>query len=65
MLYIHLARSVIVSVADQFHLNTNPDPRIRFVEKRIRIRTKIEKYTNFFQHFFPSDYPKSDHYVIL
>ena len=40
------------SVADPFHFDTDPDPKIRFVEKRVRIliviRPKIEKNVTFF-----------------
>ena len=32
---------LIISVADPVHFDTAPDPRIRFTEKRIRIRPKI------------------------
>ena len=51
---------VKISVADPFQFDTDSDPRIRFVEKRIRIlnRTKIEKIP----HFSSSDYPKKDEY---
>ena len=37
----------------------DPNSRIRLVKKRIWIRPKIEKNTNFFQPFFSSDYPKN------
>ena len=40
------SKSILLSsVADLFHFDTDPDPdrRIRFVEKRIRIRPRIEK----------------------
>ena len=30
-----------ISVVDPFHFDTDPDPQVRFVEKRIRIRPKI------------------------
>ena len=34
---------ISTSVEDPFHFDTDPDPRIRFVEKRIHISPKIEK----------------------
>ena len=40
------------SVSDPFHFDADADPRIRFVEKRIRIRPKIEKIPAFFITFF-------------
>ena len=61
-LYIYLSRrgvfklygerlllKVIVScsVTDPFHFDTAPDPRIRFVEKRIQVRPKIVKIPTF------------------
>ena len=38
------------SVADPFHFDTapDPDPRIHFLEKRIRIRPKTDKDPNSF-----------------
>ena len=43
---------LLKSVADPFHFDTDPDPKIRFVEKRVRIliviRPKIEKNVTFF-----------------
>ena len=54
------SKSILLSsVADLFHFDTDPDPdrRIRFVEKRIRIRPRIEKI-QFFYNFFSFDYPK-------
>ena len=40
------------SVSGPFHFATAPESRIRFVEKRIRIRPKIEKKYNFNLKFF-------------
>ena len=37
---------VTTSVADPFHFDTAPNPRIRYVETRIRVRPKI--FLNFF-----------------
>ena len=56
--------SVKTSVVDPFHFNTDPDPRIRLVEKRIllRIRPKIEKITTFY-NLFSSENPKN--YLLL
>ena len=45
------------SVMDPFNFDTDPDPQIRFVEKRIRISPKIEKYV---KTFLSADYPKND-----
>ena len=45
-------RNVWTSVADPFHFDTNPDPRIRFLETRIRIRPKIGKILTFSYLFF-------------
>ena len=49
-------------VADPFHLDTasDPDPRIRSVEIRIRIIPKIQKIPTFFITLLSSDYPKND-----
>ena len=44
--------SVWSSVAYLVHFDTAPDPRIRFAEKRIRIRPKTEKNINIFIIFF-------------
>ena len=41
------------SVADPFHFDTASDPRIRFVETRIRLRPKIEEILPFFTFFLP------------
>ena len=51
---------VSCSVAYPFHFDTapDPDPRIRFVETRIRIRPKIEKIPTYFYIFFSFDYLK-------
>ena len=43
-------------VADPCHFDTAPDPRIHFVEARIR--PKIEKIPTYFYIFFSFDYPK-------
>ena len=43
---------IYTSVADSFHFDTDTDPRIRFVEKQIRIPSKKEKSDNFFQLFY-------------
>ena len=43
---------LIISVADPVHFDTAPDPRIRFTEKRIRIRPKIEKILTFSMPIF-------------
>ena len=45
----------IISFEDPFNFDTapDPDPRIRFVERRILLRLKIEK-----MYFFSSDYQK-------
>ena len=48
-----LQETIKTSVADPFLFYTYPDPRIRFVKKRIRIRP----------NFFSSDYPKN--YLLL
>ena len=40
------------SVSGPFHFATAPESRIRFVEKRIRIRPKIEKKYNLNLKFF-------------
>ena len=53
---------VIYSVSDPFHID--PDPRLRFVETRIRIRTKIEEISIFMLNFFSFDYPKNYCHVI-
>ena len=45
-------KKVKTSVADPFHFDLASDPRIRFVEKRIRIRLKIEKIPTFLSLFF-------------
>ena len=37
---------------DPFYFYTDPDPQIRFVEKRIRVRPKIEKNSIFFTTIF-------------
>ena len=37
----NLLSILISSAADPFHIDTDPDPRIRFVEKRIRILLRI------------------------
>ena len=64
-----LVRSLTSSVADPFHLDTAPDPGIRFMETWIwiwillRIRPKIEKISTFFIHFFSSDYQQN--YLLL
>ena len=41
-----------ISVADPFHFDTAPYPGIRLVEKRIRIRPKIEKFLPYSISFF-------------
>ena len=46
-----------ISVADPFHFDAAPDPRLRFVEKRIQIRPKMEKNARLFYSFFSFDYP--------
>ena len=45
------------SVADQFRFDTDPDPQIRFVEKRIRIR--LWKTYELFYYFFFFWLPKN------
>ena len=50
MFDLEIKWSLFGSVSDQFHFDQDPDPRIRFVEKRIRIliRPKIDKYQLFY-----------------
>ena len=51
----NLLISFFFSVADPFHFDTapDPDPRIRFVETRIRLRPKIEEILPFFTFLIP------------
>ena len=51
------------SVADPFDFDTDPDLRIHSVEKRLRIRSKIDKMSTFISTLFSSDYPKN--YLLL